>query len=219
MRATDIQTAQFNTSFTVLYQGEKLGVVRLQAPGEHNVKNALASVACGMEMGMEFKTIKRGLERFEGVYRRFQKKYSNGVMLIDDYAHHPTEVQATLQAAHRGWPDRRVIAVFQPHLYSRTQNLYKEFGLSFFDAEVLVVTDVYPSREKPIKGISGALIASTAKQYGHKNVHYVCDKKTVADKLKNLVQAGDIVITMGAGDIYLMGEEFTEWLELSKPFE
>ena len=219
LRATDIQTAQFNTSFTVLYQGKKLGMVSLKAPGEYNVKNALASIACGLEMGMDFKTIKRGLERFEGVYRRFQKKYSNGVMLIDDYAHHPTEVQATLQAAHRGWPDRRVIAVFQPHLYSRTQNLYKEFGLSFFDAEVLVVTDVYPSREKPIKGISGALIANTAEQYGHKNVHYVCDKKTVADKLKNLVQAGDIIITMGAGDIYLMGEEFTEWLELSKPFE
>jgi UDP-N-acetylmuramate--alanine ligase len=170
-------------------------------------------------MGMEFKTIKRGLERFEGVYRRFQKKYSNGVMLIDDYAHHPTEVQATLQAAHRGWPDRRVIAVFQPHLYSRTQELYKEFGLSFFDAEVLVVTDVYPSREKPIEGITGALIANTAEQYGHKNVHYVHDKKDVASELKNIVKAGDIIITMGAGDIYRMGDEFAEWLEITKPFK
>lgn len=219
LRATDIQATQFTTTFTVIYKGQKLGVVSLQAPGEHNVKNALASIACGLEMGMEFKTIKRGLERFEGVYRRFQKKYSNGLMLIDDYAHHPTEVQATLQAAHRGWPDRRVIAVFQPHLYSRTQELYKEFGLSFFDAEVLVVTDVYPSREKPIDGITGELIANTAEQYGHKNVHYVHDKQNVADALKSIVQSGDIVITMGAGDIYRMGEKFAEWLEIAKPFE
>lgn len=213
LRATDIRLDQFNSTFTVVHEGEKLGVITLKAPGEHNVKNALASVAAGLELGIDFKTIKAGLEKFQGVYRRFQLKYENGIMVIDDYAHHPTEVQATLHAAHKGWPDRRVIAVFQPHLYSRTQDLYKEFGLSFFDAEVLLVTDVYPSREKPIEGVTGKLIADTAEQYGHKNVIYVEDKKEVTETLKEVAKPGDIIITMGAGDIYRSGEDFVDEIE------
>lgn len=213
LRATDIRANAFNSTFTVLYDGEKLGVVTLKAPGEHNVKNALAAIATGLELGIDFKQIKAGIEKFEGVYRRFQLKYENGIMVIDDYAHHPTEVQATMNAAHKGWPDRRVIAVFQPHLYSRTQDLYKEFGLSFFDAEVLVITDVYPSREKPIAGVSGKLIADTAEQYGHKNVVYVEDKNDVSERLKDIVKEGDIIITMGAGDIYRSGEAFVEEIE------
>lgn len=213
LRATDIRANAFNSTFTVLYDGEKLGVITLKAPGEHNVKNALAAIATGLELGIDFKQIKAGIEKFEGVYRRFQLKYENGIMVIDDYAHHPTEVQATMNAAHKGWPDRRVIAVFQPHLYSRTQDLYKEFGLSFFDAEVLVITDVYPSREKPIAGVSGKLIADTAEQYGHKNVVYVEDKNDVSERLKDIVKEGDIIITMGAGDIYRSGEAFVEEIE------
>lgn len=213
IRATDIQMNQFTTTFTVSKDGDKLGVITLKAPGEHNVKNALAAVATGLELDIDFKLIKQGLETYEGVYRRFQLKYTNGIMVIDDYAHHPTEVQATLNAAKTGWPDRRVVAVFQPHLYSRTQDLYKEFGLSFFDAEALVVTDVYPSREKPIEGVTGKLISDTAEKYGHKNVTYVEDKKNVSDALKNIVQPGDIIITMGAGDIYRSGDEFVEEIE------
>lgn len=213
VRATEIQSNQFNSTFTVLVDGEKLGVITLKAPGEHNVKNALAAIATGLEMNIDFKLIKEGLENFEGVYRRFQLKYNNGIMVIDDYAHHPTEVQATLQAANAGWPDRRVIAVFQPHLYTRTQELYKEFGLSFFDAEVMVVTDVYPSREKPIEGVSGKLIADTAEKYGHRNVVYVENKNDVSEQLKDIVQDGDIIITMGAGDIYKSGDQFVEEIE------
>jgi len=213
VRATDLQMNEFNSTFTVLLEGEKLGVITLKAPGEHNVKNALAAVATGLELNIDFKLIKEGLETFEGVYRRFQLKYNNGVMVIDDYAHHPTEVQATLQAANAGWPDRRVVAVFQPHLYSRTQELYKEFGLSFFDAEVMVVTDVYPSREKPIEGVTGKLIADTASTYGHRNVVYVEDKNKVSDKLKEIIRPGDIIITMGAGDIYKSGDRFVEEIE------
>lgn len=213
LRATDIRMSAFTSTFTVTLNGEKLGVITLKAPGEHNVKNALASIATGIELDIDFKLIKAGLESFEGVYRRFQEKYNNGIMVIDDYAHHPTEVQATLNAAHKGWPDRRVVAVFQPHLFSRTQDLYKEFGLSFFDAEVLVVTDVYPSREKPIEGVSGKLIADTAEQYGHKNVIYVEDKNDVTAQLKKIAKPGDIIITMGAGDIYKSGERFVEEIE------
>ncbi|RNC84516.1 MAG: UDP-N-acetylmuramate--L-alanine ligase [Balneola sp.] len=213
LRATDIRLSEFTATFTVVYNDEKLGVVTLKAPGEHNVKNALASIATGLELGIDFKLIKAGIESFQGVYRRFQLKYNNGIMIIDDYAHHPTEVQATLNAARKGWPDRRIVAVFQPHLYSRTQELYKEFGLSFFDAEMLVVTDVYPSREKPIEGVSGELIAGTAEQYGHKNVLYVEDKNKVSNTLKEVIQPGDIIITMGAGDIYRSGEDFVQEIE------
>jgi UDP-N-acetylmuramate--alanine ligase len=214
IRAVDIEPDQFNTTFTVLNNDEKLGDITLKAPGEHNVKNALAAVAIGIELNIKFEEIKSGLERYEGVFRRFQLKAEiDDIMVIDDYAHHPTEVQATLDAARSGWEDRRIIAVFQPHLYSRTQNLYKEFGLSFFDAEVCVITDVYPSREEPIEGVTGKLIADAAKEYGHRQVYYVEDKKALPAKLKDLAQPGDVIITMGAGDIYEYGQEFVNILE------
>ncbi len=214
IRAVDIQMNQFTSTFTVTNDGKKLGVITLNSPGDHNVNNALAAVATGIELSIDFKLIKAGLERFSGVFRRFQRKAEEqGIMVIDDYAHHPTEVQATLNAAHKGWPDRRLVAVFQPHLYSRTQDLYKEFGLSFFDAEVLLITDVYPSREKPIEGVTGKLIADTAEQYGHKKVIYVENKEDVTEKLKSITRAGDIVITMGAGDIYKFGEAFANDLK------
>ncbi len=214
IRATDIEVERFNTRFIVINEGKELGKINLEAPGEHNVKNALAAVAVGLELDIDFEQIKSGLERFEGVFRRFQLKADkDNVMVIDDYAHHPTEVQATLNAARKGWKDRRIVAVFQPHLFSRTQELYKEFGLSFFDAEVCVITDVYPSREEPIEGVNGKLIADAAKEYGHRKVHYVEDKTDLPDRLKEIVEPGDVVITMGAGDIYKQGELFVEALE------
>jgi UDP-N-acetylmuramate--alanine ligase len=214
VRATDIELNHFNSTFTVINEGNKLGKVSLKAPGEHNVKNALAAVAVGLELDIDFEQIKSGLERFEGVFRRFQLKADrDGVMVIDDYAHHPTEVQATLNAARKGWKDRRIVAVFQPHLYTRTQELFKEFGLSFFDAEVCVITDVYPSREEPIKGVTGKLIADAAREYGHQKVHYVEKKSELPGRLKDIVEPGDVVITMGAGDIYKYGEQFVEALK------
>jgi UDP-N-acetylmuramate--alanine ligase len=214
VRAINIGQNEFKSTFTVLFEGNILGEIELMAPGDHNIKNALASIAIGLELGMEFKDIKSGLERFRGVFRRFQEKMDHkGVLVIDDYAHHPTEVQATIQAARAGWKKRRIVAVFQPHLYSRTQQMHQEFGLSFFDAEVLVVTDVYPSREKPIEGVTGKLVADTAKTYGHRGVHYVKDKAELPAKLKEIVQDGDIVITMGAGDIYRYGEEFVNMMK------
>lgn len=214
IRATDIGIDHFKSTFTVINDDETLGEIELNAPGEHNVKNALAAVAVGLELDIDFEEIKSGLERFEGVFRRFQlKTEKDNVMVIDDYAHHPTEVQATLDAARKGWKDRRIVAVFQPHLYSRTQELYKEFGLSFFDAEVCVITDVYPSREEPIEGVTGKLIADVAKEYGHQKVHYVEDKADLPAELKEIIEPGDVVITMGAGDIYKYGEQFVEALE------
>jgi UDP-N-acetylmuramate--alanine ligase len=217
IRAVDIQTDHFNSTFTVLNEDEKLGRVTLKTPGNHNVKNALAAVAAGLELNISWKRIKAGLEHFEGIFRRFQLKTErDDIMVIDDYAHHPTEIQATIAAARQGWKNRRIVAVFQPHLYSRTKALYKEFGLSFFDAELCVITDVYPAREKPIEGVSGKLIADAAKEYGHRHVHYVKNKKALPAKLQELAAKGDLFITMGAGDIYQYGREFVDLLNDEK---
>lgn len=214
IRAVKITQDTFYNRFTVLLDNNELGEIKLRAPGDHNIKNALAAVATGLELSIPFEKIKSGLERFSGVFRRFQEKLdTENLVVIDDYAHHPTEVQATIQAARKGWPQRRVVAVFQPHLYSRTQQMYKEFGLSFFDAEVLVVTDIYPSREQPIEGVTGNLIADTAKNYGHKGVNYVEDKHQLPQRLKEIVKPGDLVVTMGAGDIYRFGEKFVELMK------
>ena len=211
LRAINIEQSAFESTFTVIFEDEVLGEITIKSPGEHNIKNALGAVAVGLELGMSFKNIRSGLERFQGVFRRFQPKLdTEELIVIDDYAHHPTEVKASIEGARNGWKNRRLVAVFQPHLYSRTQQMYKEFGLSFFDAEVLVVTDVYPSREKPIEGVTGKLIADTAKEYGHRDVHYLKDKTELPGKLRDIVMDGDIVITMGAGDIYKYGEQFVE---------
>lgn len=214
LRALDIESSMFSNTFTVMHENEDLGRITIKAPGTHNVRNALASIALGRELDMDFETIKEGIEQYEGVFRRFQLKADKeGIIVIDDYAHHPTEVQATLQAAREGWPKRRIIAVFQPHLYSRTQQLYQDFGLSFFDAEVLILTDVYPSREEPIEGVDGHLIAQAAEQYGHRNVHHISDKSELPSKLKELARPNDMIITMGAGDIYKYGDLFVEALD------
>jgi len=214
LRVVNIEQEAFESSFTVMFEDEILGKITIQSPGEHNIINALGAVGVGLELGMSFKNIKSGLERFQGVFRRFQPKLNTEkLIVIDDYAHHPTEVKASIEGARNGWKDRRLVAVFQPHLYSRTQQMYREFGLSFFDAEVLLVTDVYPSREQPIEGVTGKLIADTAKEYGHRDVHYLEDKTELPGKLKEIVQDGDIVITMGAGDIYKYGEQFVEMIQ------
>jgi UDP-N-acetylmuramate--alanine ligase len=214
IRAINIEQTALDSTFTVLNEEKVMGKITVKSPGEHNIKNALAAVAVGLELGISFENIQSGLQRFQGVFRRFQPKLTTDeLIVIDDYAHHPTEVKASIEGARNGWKERRLVAVFQPHLYSRTQQMYKEFGLSFFDAEVLVVTDVYPSREEPIEGVTGKLIADTAKEYGHRDVYYVEDKTQLPEKLSEIVKDGDIVITMGAGDIYKYGEQFVEMVQ------
>jgi len=208
LQAVNIVHRQSRTTFTVVRDGSDLGEVELQIPGVHNVQNALAAIAVGLELGVPFAQVKAGIAKFTGVFRRWEVKAElEGITVIDDYAHHPTEIRATLAGAKAGWR-RRVVCVFQPHLYSRTRDFYDDFGRAFFNADVLVVTDVYPAREEPIQGVTGELIANAAKEYGHKQVHYVADKKEVPGYLMNLVRPGDMVITMGAGDIWKFGEEF-----------
>ena len=213
VQGVDIQHKENTSSFTVIRGLEELGRVTVQLPGNHNVQNALAAIAVGLELGVPFVQVKAGIERFTGVYRRWEKKgEAAGIMLYDDYAHHPTECKATLSGVKAGWR-RRVVCAFQPHLFSRTRDFYEEFGKAFLLADVLVVTDVYPAREEPIQGVTGELITNAAKQYGHKEVHYVQNKKELPTYLKSITKKGDIVITMGAGDIWKFGEEYLTLLK------
>ncbi|MBC8456275.1 UDP-N-acetylmuramate--L-alanine ligase [bacterium] len=208
VRAENVKFSDGGAAFDVSFNGAQLGEFHLHLPGDHNVKNALASIAIGLEYGVKLDDIKNGISSFSGVHRRFEiVNETDGILFVDDYAHHPTEVKATLSAAKNGW-NRRVIAVFQPHLYSRTQQFYKEFGRSFMDADMLVVTEIYPAREEPIDGITGEIVADAAKEFGHQNVHYFSDNKGIVDFLNSKLQNHDMVITLGAGDIWKIHEQW-----------
>jgi len=212
IRAVDIAHSEFSSTYTVKYKGEELGKIKLNVPGLHNVKNSLVAVSIARELGIEFPKIKIALEKFSGVYRRFEIKYDKKILVVDDYAHHPTETTATLSGIRAGW-DRRLIVVFQPHLYSRTRDFYQEFGRSFLNTDVFICTDVYPAREEPIEGVSGKLISDITEKFGHKNVHYIEDKNKLPEFLLNIVKDKDIVVTMGAGDIWKFGNKFVEMME------
>ena len=159
----------------------------LNLPGEHNVLNALAAIAVGRELSIPFPTIARALKDFTGVIRRFETKGERGgVLVLDDYAHHPTEITATLAAARQVHPGRRLVALFQPHLYSRTRDFAVEFGRSLAGCDLAIVTDIYPSREKPLPGVTGDLVAQAARSAGQANVIYISDKTRVAGELENV---------------------------------
>ena len=179
-----------------------LGTIELPIPGHHNVLNALAAVGVGLSLRIDFDTITRALGGFKGVHRRFEQVGTwHGAAVVDDYAHHPTEVVATLQAARQTFPEGRVFAVFQPHLFSRTQDLAEDFGRALLGADMAVVTDVYPSREKPIPGVTGELVVEAALRSGHRNVHYCPSWRDAQGLLSNEVGPRDVVITLGAGDV------------------
>lgn len=210
IRAENVRFNNALTQFTAIAHGKNLGEIVLHLPGEHNIKNALAAIGVGVELNIPFKKIKKAIESFKGVYRRFEIKDNvNDILVVDDYAHHPTEIQASLKGARNGW-NRRIVAVFQPHLFSRTRDFYHEFGQSFFDADVLIVTDIYPAREEPIPGITGELVAEEARKMGHREVIYIPDKNNVLDYLSRNTKANDMIVTLGAGDIYRVGEKFIE---------
>lgn len=207
VRATNLEFSERTSAFTLTYRGVELGRIALNVPGEHNVRNALAACTAGLVCNIAFDTIKDALADFSGVYRRFEiKGETGGLLIVDDYAHHPTELRCVLAAARKGW-NRRIVAVFQPHTYTRTRDFFNDFATSFADADVLVLTDVYAAREAPIDGVSGSLIADAARKAGHEEVYYEPDTGRVADTLKSIVRSGDLVITLGAGDIWKVGLE------------
>jgi UDP-N-acetylmuramate--alanine ligase len=205
-RAGEIRMSGGIASFVAYYRGERLGEITFRMPGAHNVMNALATIAVAMELNVPFGKIQEGFQEFGGVGRRFQVKGEIGdVMVVDDYGHHPAEIRATLAAAKGGW-DRRLVVVFQPHRYSRTKELFDEFVKSFYDADVLVLTDIYPAGETPIEGVNAESLYKSIKKHGQKDVAYVPNRDAVNDHLLQILKPGDIVLTLGAGNIWQTGE-------------
>jgi UDP-N-acetylmuramate--alanine ligase len=216
VRAENIRRNGLQTRFDVMKRDERLGEIELQVPGLHNVRNALAAVAVGLELEIEFDKVRSGMQQFTGVRRRFEKVGEvNDIVVIDDYAHHPTEIRATIDAASQGYPDRRIVAVFQPHLYSRTRDFLDEFARSFFNTDQLVLTDIYGSREEPIEGIDGQALADRTEQFGHRAVHYVPDKTELPERLREWTRPGDVVLMLGAGDIWRASRTFVDLLNES----
>jgi len=216
LQAEDVHFVESRTSFTVIHKGQTLGRMDINVPGVHNVSNALAAVAIGLEMELDFATIARGLFSYQGVRRRFDiKGIRNDIMVVDDYAHHPSEVKATLKAAKTGW-DRRIVAVFQPHLFTRTRDFYRDFARNFLSTDVVVVTDVYPAREDPIEGITGKLVVDAARELGHRHVIYEPDMEKIIPTLNEVVEPGDMVITLGAGTIWRYSQAYYDQLPETK---
>lgn len=211
--ACDIDYEGPHTTFTVVYKGEKLGKITINVPGKHNVLNALATVAVCRKLGLSMQQIADGFSAFAGTKRRFQTKFKNDdVWIVDDYAHHPTEIQTTIRAAKLTNPKRLIVA-FQPHRYSRTKLLRKEFGSCFKGADVLILTDIYAASEDPIAGISGQTIVDEVKAQTGVDAVYIHNLKDIAPWLKDHMQKGDLIITMGAGDIYTVGETLAKELQ------
>ncbi|OQY25385.1 MAG: UDP-N-acetylmuramate--L-alanine ligase [Desulfobacteraceae bacterium 4572_35.2] len=210
-RATDIQYSGGGTEFQVSYRNQDLGRMRIEMPGEHNVLNALASLAVARELELDVETIQHGFADFAGVQRRFQIKHDDDVMVVDDYGHHPTEITSTLAAARNGW-DRRIVAVFQPHRYSRTKALFDDFVTAFFQADCLIVMDVYAAGEEKIAGIDSQVLVQAISEHGHRNVHYCGEAQQVLEQLNKELTTGDMVITFGAGSVWQVGEQLIETL-------
>ncbi len=212
LKAKNITLCQGRTTFEVIYQDKKLGEASILVHGEHNVRNALAATGVGLEMDIPFEKISKGLASFTGVERRFQTKgEKKGVWVVDDYAHHPSEISATLKAA-KALAKGRVIAIFQPHLFSRTKLLHWAFAEALQEADVVYLTDIYPARELPQPGVTTGLIVDDLKTLNKQNVNFIPDRAKVASTVAQQVKAGDLVLTMGAGNIWQTGEEILQCL-------
>jgi len=212
-QAKEIVFEGLSTSFDVIHHHQEIGRLKIRMPGLHNVYNSLATLATAFELDIPFKTVQETLRDFSGIQRRFQiKGEKKGILIVDDYAHHPVEIMATLKAARSGW-ERRIVAVFQPHRYTRTQALFHEFLTAFNDANVLILTDIYPAGEDRIEGVEAKALFEGIREYGHKDVTYVPDKKEIVDHLLRIITRGDLVITLGAGDIWQVSDELVRKLE------
>jgi UDP-N-acetylmuramate--alanine ligase len=212
LRAEDVRATGGSQTFAVRERGTVLGTAKLAAPGLHNVRNALAAVAVARHLGVAWDAIAEGLAAYGGVNRRFEALgEADGVLFVDDYAHHPTEVQATIAAARAGHPERRLVLCFQPHLYSRTRDFAREFGQALAQADVLFLTDIYAAREKPIDGVTGEMILAHVRQAGA-DVRYVADRAGVVDAVAAELRPGDLCVTMGAGNLDIAARELLEMM-------
>jgi UDP-N-acetylmuramate--alanine ligase len=212
-QARDVEFRALGSKFRVVHHGEDLGWFELSVPGSHNVANAMAAIAVARELEVELEVIRTALREFAGVQRRFTiRGEARGVIVVDDYGHHPTEVRATLAAAATG-PGKRVVVVFQPHRYSRTFHLQEEFFSAFNQADVLIVMDIYAAGEKPFPGVSGSALADGIRQHGHRDVTHIADREAILRHLDETLRPGDLLITLGAGDVSKLGEQILERLK------
>ena len=211
-QAKEIAFEGLSTSFDVVHQRQGIGRLSLRMPGIHNVYNALATLATAFELDIPFQVVQETLRDFSGIQRRFQiKGEKKGILIVDDYGHHPVEIMATLKAARTGW-GKRIVAVFQPHRYTRTQALFKDFLAAFYDADVLILTDIYPAGEDRIEGVESKALLEGLREYGHKDVTYLADRGEIVEHLLHIISPGDLVITLGAGDIWQVSEELVNRL-------
>jgi UDP-N-acetylmuramate--alanine ligase len=206
--ARNVTLGPAGSQMTVVAGGRELGTIALKVPGAHNVVNALAAAAVGLDLEIAFEHVRAGLEAFTGVDRRFQVRGEvGGVTIVDDYGHHPTEVQATLESLARLAAGRRTVVLFQPHRYTRTKHLWDDFGRAFHKADVVLLADIYPAGEEPIVGVSALALADSIAGRGHRGVRYAGDIKQATDALAQEVRDGDVVLTLGAGNVSSAGEE------------
>jgi UDP-N-acetylmuramate--alanine ligase len=204
---------RMEVTFSVNHRHQTLGEINLHIPGRHSVANALAAVAVAHELGVDFPSIAESLSAFAGIHRRSEVKgEARGVIIMDDYGHHPTEIEVTLQAIAEGW-GRPLTVVFQPHRYSRTHDLFEDFVAAFDRADRLILTEIYPAGEEPIAGVSGAHLYQAMQRRGHMDVEFISRPEEITEKVYARLQPGDIVITLGAGDIYKVGEHLLELLQ------
>ena len=213
LSAEQIETGRGRVAFTVKRQGEELGRIDFSLPGKHNVYNALATICVGLELEIPFAAISAALQSFQGVQRRMQLKGKGcGITVIDDYGHHPTEIRATLAAIKDGWPEKRLVVLFQPHRYTRTYALLDEFKTCFHQADYLVITDIYAASENPLAEISGEILLEEVKKHGQRKAQFIGDVADLAEKILPELQEGDLVLSLGAGNIVKAGEDLVALL-------
>ena len=214
LQAKDVACRGMTGHFKVVHQGRQLGSLALSMPGEHNVYNALAAIAVGLELGISFDKIKAALEQVEGVQRRLEiKGKTKGITVVDDYGHHPTEIKTTLAALEQAWPERRKVVVFQPHRYTRTRALFDDFTRSFYQSDTLLVLPIYAASEKPIEGVDSRALCASIQAHGHKDVRFVEDAQAAVSLLMQEVKKNDVVLTLGAGNVYQVGEALLKQLD------
>lgn len=211
--AENLEFIEGRCRFDTYRTGELLGTVELTQPGLHNVYNGLASICVGLELEIDFAVIAAALGSFAGVQRRLELKgEAGGITVIDDYGHHPTEIRATLSAIKQAWPEKRLVVLFQPHRYSRTKGLFREFQTCFHQADHLVMTDIYAASEEPIEGIDSLRLLDKIRQHGQRSTAHVAEVDTLAAAVRDQLQPGDLVLTLGAGNIFKAGEELLSLL-------
>ena len=205
--ARNIRSAGFSSCFEVHVKDRVIGEITLSLAGQHNVYNALAAIAVALELDIPFATIADALAAFSGVQRRMQVKgEKKGIIVVDDYGHHPTEIRSTIAALRSAWPEKRLVVMFQPHRYSRTHKLLHDFYTAFHEADLLVLTDIYPAGEKPIKGVSAQAVMDGIKKQGQRHVYYVPSVDELPEEILPMLAEGDVVLTLGAGNILHAGE-------------